>query len=205
MIDFWIWGALLVAMLAPFLARLVNAEIGAGAPSHGGARRGFAVFAIAFLMMYDGARYLVHARAIAMIDSRVYSGAAPLRVGAFPSAARLFRWRGMAETADVVSIQDVDLLGDFDPNTGRVFYKPEPSPAIEAARRAPVFQEFLRFSELPFWQVTPSGQAEGATEVDAMDLRFGDPQEPGFVATAIVDANQRVLRAWFQFGGPRPR
>jgi inner membrane protein len=204
-IDFWIWGVLLMAMLAPFLARLVNAEIGAGAPARGGARRGFAVFALAALIFYDGARYLIHARAVATLDSRVYSGAAPLRVAAFPSGASLFRWRGMAETADAVSIQEVDLLGEFDPNTGRVFYKPEPSPGLETARRTPVFQQFLRFSQLPFWQVTPAEQAEGATQVEAMDLRFGDPQEPGFVATAIVDANQHVLRAWFQFGGPRPR
>ena len=204
-IDFWIWGALLMAMLAPFLVHLVNAEIGAGAPARGGARRGFAVFALAFLAFYDGARYLMHARAIATLDSRVYAGVAPRLVAAFPSAASLFRWRGMAETPDIVSIQDVDLLGEFDPNTGHLFYKPEPSPALEAARRTPVFQEFLRFSQLPFWQLTPAGQAEGATRVDAIDLRFGDPLQPAFVATAIVDANQHVLRAWFQFGGPRPR
>jgi hypothetical protein len=38
-----------------------------------------------------------------------------------------------------------------------------------------------------------------------MDLRFGDPQQPGFVATVILDARQQVIREWFQFGRPRPR
>ena len=37
-IDFWIWGALLFAMCAPVLARLVNAEIGAATQAKGGAR-----------------------------------------------------------------------------------------------------------------------------------------------------------------------
>src|SRR5579863_4778789 len=72
-IDFWIWGVLLLSVLAPMLARLVNAEIGAGAKS--GAYRGFALFALAFLVLYDGGRSILHARAIATLDSRVYAGA----------------------------------------------------------------------------------------------------------------------------------
>jgi len=203
LIDFWIWGVLFLALLAPALVGLVNAEIGVSGA--GGARRGFAIFAITFLVVYDGARYLAHSRAVAILDSRIYSGAAPRRTAAFPSGASIFRWRGLAETADMYSIETVDLLGEFDPGTGHSFYKPELSPPIEAACRAPVFQTFLAFSQIPLWQLTPAEQPEGATRVEAMDLRFGDPQAPGFVATAIVDANQRVLRAWFEFGRARPR
>ena len=204
-IDFWIWGVLFISTCAPALARLVNAEIGAASHTRGGARRGFAVFALVFLMLYEGARSVAHARAVSTLESRVYSGAAPSRVAAFPGPVSLFEWRGIAETPDLVHIVSVNLLGDFDPATGRSFYKPEPSPAIEAARRTPVFEEFLRFSQYPFWQLTPSGQAAGETRVEAMDLRFGDPRTPAFVATAIVDANQRVMRAWFQFGRATPR
>jgi hypothetical protein len=122
-----------------------------------------------------------------------------------PGPVSLLQWRGITETPEMFSIVNVNLLGDFDPATGRSFYKPEPSPAIEAARRTPVFEEFLRFSQYPFWQITPSGQAEGETRVEAMDLRFGDPRAPAFVATAIVDANKQVIRAWFQFGKTTPR
>jgi inner membrane protein len=202
--DFWIWGVLLVAMFAPVLARLVNAEIGAGAQP-GGARRGFAIFALAFIALYDAGRCLAHARATAMLDARIYAGSAPRRVAAFPGPASIFRWRGVAETSDTFTIHEIDLLNDFDPSAGRVLYKPETTPALEAARRTPVFEEFLRFSQFPFWQLTPAEQVENATRVEALDLRFGDPQNPGFVATAIVDAHQRVLEAWFRFGGPRPR
>lgn len=203
-IDFWIWAALLVALLAPMLSRLVNAEIGAAGPAGGGARRGFAIFALSFLVLYDGARYVAHARAVEILDSRIYSGAAPRRVAAFPTENPL-RWTGLVETFDGFSFQDVDLLGEFDPNTGRMFYRPEPSPALEAAQRDPVFQQYLRFAQFPYWQLTPADDPEGATRVEAMDLRFGDPQSPGFVCTAIVDVHQRVLRAWFQFGRVRPR
>ena len=42
---------------------------------------------------------------------------------------------------------------------------------------------------------------EGATRVEAMDLRFGDPARPRFVVTAIVDQRLRVIRSWFAFGG----
>jgi inner membrane protein len=204
-IDFWIWGVLLFAIFAPLVARMVNAEIGAGNQTRGGARRGFAIFALVFLVLYEGARSVAHARAIAMLDSRIYSGSAARGVAAFPGPANLFRWRGLAETPELVSIQNLDLPGEFDPGAGRTYYKAEPSSALEAARLTPVFQEFLRFSQAPFWQVTPAEQAEGALRVEAMDLRFGDPQAPSFVATAIVDLHHHVLSAWFQFGAAGPR
>jgi inner membrane protein len=199
-IDFWIWGALLVAVFAPMLSRLVNSEIGATGPARGGAGRGFAIFAITFLVLYDGARYVQHARAVETLDSRIYSGAAPQHTAAFPTAS-ILHWRGLVETGDAFSFEDVNLLSEFDPTTGHLLYKPEPSPAIEAARRDPVFQQYLQFAQFPYWQLTPADSPEGATRVEAMDLRFGDPQSPGFVCTAIVDAQQRVVRAWFQFGG----
>jgi len=202
-IDFWIWGVLLVALLAPVLVRLVNSEIGAAGPPRGGARRGFAIFALIFLVFYDGARYFAHARAFETLDSRIYSGSAPRLVAAFPTAS-IFNWRGLVETGDAFRFEDVNLLGEFDP-TGRPFYKPDPSPALEAAQRNPVVRQFLQFAQFPYWQLTPADDPEGATRVEVMDLRFGEPQSPGFVSTAIVDSHQRVVRAWFQFGRVQPK
>jgi inner membrane protein len=204
-IDFWIWGVLLLAMFAPVLARLVNSEIGAAAQTKGGAQRGFAIFALAFLVLYDGGRYIAHSRAVAILESRVYSGSAPRRVAALAASLNPFQWRGVVETPESYEIEDVNLLGEFDPATGHTFFKPDPSPALDAARRSRVFQEFLRFSQYPFWQVSPAEQVNGGTRVEAMDLRFGDPQEPGFVATIILDGHQQVTREWFQFGRAQPR
>lgn len=204
-IDFWIWGALLLAMFAPVLARLVNAEIGAATQAKGGAQRGFAIFALALLLLYDGGRYIAHARAVDILESRIYAGSAPRRVAALAASANPFQWRGVVETPESYVIEDVNLLGEFAPAAGHTFFKPDPSPALDAARRTRVFQEFLRFSQYPLWQVSPAEQADGGTRVEAMDLRFGDPQELGFVATVILDAHQQVTREWFQFGRPQPR
>jgi inner membrane protein len=203
-IDFWIWGALLLAMFAPVLARLVNAEIGAATPSKGGAGRGFAIFALLFLVLYNGGRYVAHARAVSTLESRIYSGSAPRRVAALASSSNPFVWRGVVETPESYVIEDVNLLGEFDPAAGHTFFKPDPSPALEAAARTKVFHEFLRFSQYPLWQIMPAEQADGGTRVEAMDLRFGDPQKPAFVATVILNPHQQVIRQWFQFGRPQP-
>jgi inner membrane protein len=204
-IDFWIWGALLLAICAPVLARLVNAEIGAATQTKGGARRGFAIFALVFLVLYDSGRYIAHARAVATLESRIYSGSAPRRVAALPASPTPFHWRGLVETPESYVLEDVNLLGEFDPAAGHTFFKPDSSPALDAARRSTVLQEFLRFSQYPFWLLTPAEQADGGTRVEVKDLRFGDPQEPGFIATVILDARQQVIREWFQFGRAQPR
>jgi hypothetical protein len=37
------------------------------------------------------------------------------------------------------------------------------------------------------------------------DLRFGTPQDPGFVATATIDAQGRAGESSFTFGEPKSR
>jgi inner membrane protein len=202
--DLWIWVVLLVALLAPALARLVSSEIGA----RPGSGRGWAIAALSFLLLFACGRYLLHERALATLDSSLYEGTVPARVAAFPQSASPFRWSGLVETAGLYSVLDVDLLGGFDPTSGRVLYKPEPSaqeaPAAAAARRTEAFQVFLNFSQYPYWRFTPADRPEDAIRVDATDLRFGEPQHPRFVATAIVDSTGRVLQSGFAYA-PRER
>jgi hypothetical protein len=94
----------------------------------------------------------------------------------------------------------VNLAGEFDPSRATYFYKPEAGPALDAARRSPAVQEFLRFSQFPLWRVTPVAEPENGNMVEVFDLRFGDPQSPGFMASALVDSGNRVVRTSFQFG-----
>jgi len=204
-VDLWIWGALLLALAGPLLARLVNTEIGART-SHPG--RGFAIFALLFLLAYNGGRAVLHARAVAMLDSRIYAGAAPLRVAALPGLGSPLVWRGLAETRDFYLVQEFSLREEFDPSRGTALYKAEPGPAIAAANRTAVFRDFFNFSQFPLEQTTPAREPEGATRVEAMDMRFGTPAEPVFVATAIVSNRFEVLQSWFSFvssGTVRPR
>jgi inner membrane protein len=202
-IDLWIWAALLLGLLAPPLARLVGSEITSGTlrPRHYG--RAAAIFALLFVLLYNCGRGVLHARAAATLESRVYQDLPPLRVAAIPGVANPLRWRGVVETRDFFAITDVDLAGEFDPSRAAIYLKPEPDPALDAARRTATFQEFLRFSQFPLWRVLPVAEPENGKEVDVVDLRFGTPAAPGFMASAVLDAQLKVVRTSFQFGPGR--
>jgi inner membrane protein len=201
-IDVWIWAAILLALAAPLLSRLVSAEIGA---ARGPAARRFAIGALLFLLLYNCGHAVLHARAVAMLESRVYQGSPPLRVVALPDAVDPLSFRGLVETREFFSTLDVDLRSDFDPSAGSIFYKPAPAPALEAAARTATFRDFLRFAQYPYWRVQPAAEPEGGFTVEAMDLRFGNPRAPGFVAVAILTSRLEVLRSWFTFGAAKPR
>ncbi|MDQ2899261.1 MAG: metal-dependent hydrolase [Acidobacteriota bacterium] len=204
-VDLWIWAALLLSLLGPFVAKLVGSEIGAKprGPAYPG--RGFAIFALAFLLIYNYGRYLLHDRATATLDARIYNGAAPIGVAAFPGPASPLLWRGLTETRDAYYLFDLNLLQPFDPASGQVAMKAERTAAIEAANRTPAFREYLTFSQFPLWRALPAADIEGATRVEVMDLRFGSPASPGFVCTVILDKSLQVIRSWFQFGSASPR
>jgi inner membrane protein len=202
--DPWIWAIASLAILGPFIARLVGSEISSSAvkPRHYG--RGFAWFALVFLILYNFGRSALHDRAIATLDSRVYQGVSPSRVAAFPSS-NPWLWHGLVETPDFVAMVDVNLLQDFDPARATVFHKPDPDPALDAARTTRTFQEFLRFSQFPLWRVSPAPDLDNASLVELLDMRFGNPLAPGFMVSAVVNSKMQVLRTDFRWGMPRPR
>jgi len=145
--DPWAWSILLLGILGPFLSRLVGSEISSGTartPHYG---RGGAVFALVFLTLYDGGRAVLHARAVNILESRLYQGVAPQRVAASPSPSNPLRWKGIVETAGFYAVPYVNLLEDFDPTRSLILNKPEPDAAMDEARATPAFQEFLRFSQ----------------------------------------------------------
>jgi hypothetical protein len=84
-------------------------------------------------------------------------------------------------------------LSEFDPTNGAVIYKPEPSPALDAARQTFVVRKFLEFAQFPLWQVTPMAEPQGAQRVDVRDWRFP------FTASTIVDSSNRVLSSSFRY------
>jgi inner membrane protein len=203
-IDPWLWAVFLLCLLGPLLARLVSQEIGAP-NSRNSAGRGFAIFGLIFLALYNGGHAILHRRAVETLDARLYEGAEPQRVAALPDPFRPFLWHGLVETPGFYGLVDVNLLGEFDPGRTTILYKPEETPAIAAARRAPAIQDFLRFSQFPFWRVLPATEPENGTLVEVMDLRFGTPRHPAFVASAVLSARLEVLRSWFTFGQARPK
>ena len=198
--DLWIWAVFLLAIAAPFLGKLVGSEIASRnteQPLHG---RGFAWFALAFLLVYTCGRGVLHARAVSELEARIYRDASPVQVLAVPGFANPWRWRGVVETADFYAVEEVDLASEFDPTHAAIYPKPEPGPALESAARLPAFQEFLRFSQYPLWRVSPSPDLENGTTVELLDLRFGTPQAPEFVVMADLDDHLRAVASSFRFG-----
>ncbi|MBZ5729080.1 MAG: metal-dependent hydrolase [Acidobacteriia bacterium] len=204
-IDLWIWAALLLAIAGPFLGRLVGAEITSGAARERHYGRGFAIFALVFLLLYNCGRGLLHARAVAVLESRVYQEAAPVRVAALPDAASPLRWRGLVELPDSYVVAGVNLGSDFDPTRAQVFHKPEADPALDAAGRTAAFREFLAFSQFPLWRIRPVPEPENGRLVEILDLRFGTPLAPGFVVSALLNGKLEPLETTFRFGPVRPR
>lgn len=204
-VDPWIWAVAAVALAGPFLARLVGSEIASGGAKTRHHGRGAAVFALLAVMALDCGRLILHGRAVAMLEARVYQGGTPTRVAAFPNPFNPLRWRGVVEAADMYLIADLDVTSDFDPSRALPLFKPDADPALDAAARTSVFQEFLRFNQYPLWRVSPAPTLDGGKLVELFDLRFGTPSAPGFQATALVDARLRVVDATFRFGALRPR
>jgi inner membrane protein len=203
-VDLWIWAILALGIAAPFLGRLVGSEISSGAAKDRHHGRGFAWFALLAVLAYDTGRGVLHARVVAGLESHMVEGAVPLRVAAMPDPVNPFNWRGIVETSGAYVIQDVHLVRDPG-ERGTVFHKPEADPAMDIARRSPIFQDFLRFAQYPLWRVTPYPAVENAKLVEVFDMRFGTPLSPGFMARAVVDGRGQVSEPAFQFGSPRPR
>jgi inner membrane protein len=204
-VDVWIWSALFLSIAAPFLARLVGSEIGGGSGKPARHGRGAAWCALAFLLLYNCGRAVLHARAVAIVESRIYEGEAPLRVAALPNATNPWHWRAIIETSDFYAAQDVDLGAEYDPTHAAIFHKPDPDPAIEAARRDRTFSEFLEFSQYPLWRVSPAPEPENAKTVEVVDMRFGTPLAPGFMTGAIVNSRLHVIHTFYSFGRLWPR
>src|SRR5580692_3117791 len=194
-VDPWIWLAFLLAVCAPALAGLVSSEIGAKKSS--GAKQGWAWVALAFLLAYEGGRFAAHQRALAVMGARLYNGKPANRLSAIPNRWTPFQWRGVAEGEGYVVDVPVDLNTEFDPSEGRVEYA---SPPNEAALKTRPFEVFSKFNQLPFWKAKKL--SDGTTEVQLIDLRFGTPERPGFVATGVVEPSGVVEESRFGFGLP---
>jgi inner membrane protein len=200
-VDLAIWAILLLGVAAPALGRLVSSEIGA----RQGTGRGWATAVLLMLALYEGGRVVAHQRAVETLEARIYEGEAPIRVAALAQTPNPFAWKGVVETQASWIVFYMNLLDDFDPAAGQVYYKAAAHPAIEAAKKTREFGALLAFSTFLTWRVTPSGSAEGVWTVELIDLRFGTPSSPGLSAVAEVDTGGTARSAAVGFGRIQPR
>jgi inner membrane protein len=197
-IDPWIWLILLVALAAPALAGLVGSEISRKRTA--GPKQSWAWIALFLLTAYEGGRFIAHARVLAMMEAHLYGTETTPRFNAVPDRLSPLRWRGIVVASDFILNVPIDLAEDYNPANGRVDYSTKSSPAMDAVKTTPAFQVFGDFNQLPFWSVKPEGDF---IRVDLIDLRFGTPQRPSFMATALVTPQGMVEDSKFGMGLPR--
>jgi membrane-bound metal-dependent hydrolase YbcI (DUF457 family) len=158
-LDLWILGILLAGMLLPMLSGLVTEEI--GAKSKGPKGRVGASLALAMMILYIGARGVLHGNALAAMDSRNYHGEPPRRTAALAESISPFRWHGIVETENALHDVEVEVgpATSFDPESAITSYKPEASPVLDAVRNTAVARRFLQVARFPKASVekTPDG------------------------------------------------
>ncbi len=157
--DLWILGILLAGILLPGLSRLVTEEI--GAKSKGPRGKVGASLALTVMVLYVVLRSVLHGNALAVMESRTYRGESPRKVAAFAESGSPFRWHGIVETERALHNVEMDVgpAASFDPDSAITSYKPESSPALDAARDTTVARRFLQVARFPKATVekTPDG------------------------------------------------
>jgi inner membrane protein len=194
-VDLWVLPLLLVVILSPFFFRLISEEIGARKTSF----RPAAIAVLTILVLFGCVRLVLHQRVLAVLDSFVYKGREAVRFSAYPDSGSPFLWHAVMDTGDTLEEGDVHVFQEFDPTQTRTFYPPEPSPAIDAARRTEVVQAFLDFAVYPY---TYMERREDGYEVIFRDLRYEYGVlglRKGAVARVYLDQNMNVLKQQFSF------
>ena len=195
--DVIILAILAAGILLPMLFRLVGEEIGAQKRTKGVFS---AVFAFVLVFAYVGARCVLHDRAVTLINSRLYNGAPPIAVGAFPDSPSPFHWAGVIVTESNLLRAEVPIfIGTYDPFAARLFYKPEESRALDTARASSTANLFLSFARFPRAHVEHNDRGY---HIEITDMRFeiGTPPGRSMMAAIDVDENAHVTHEELTFG-----
>jgi inner membrane protein len=173
-VDPWIFVLLLAGALLPEFFRLVSSEIGAKNKTPRG--RNGALVALALMVLYVGARGVLHFNSLALLDARSYHGESPRRVAAFADTLSVFTWHGVVETQSYVCLAEVPAGSgeSFDAETATCLHKPEESPVLAAVQQSAVGQKFLSAARIPRAAVD---KTQDGYEVVIRDLRDVAEQE----------------------------
>jgi membrane-bound metal-dependent hydrolase YbcI (DUF457 family) len=198
--DLWILLILLAGVLLPQLLALVTEEIGAKSKAPRG--RIGAIVALLAAVIYVGGRAILHGNSVAMMEARTYRGELPRRVGAFAESDSPFHWRGIVETERAFRELDLNLApgSSFNPDAAVVYYKPESSAPLDAARATDSVRRLLATARFPKATVEKTNTGY---RVQIRDLAEQHEARSGPRVIAIVetDANAKVMSdelAWNQ-------
>jgi membrane-bound metal-dependent hydrolase YbcI (DUF457 family) len=190
-IDPWILTILLACIALPELFHLVSSEIGAKAKKPRGQTG--AIVGLALVLVYVGARATLHSNVIALMQSRTFHGETPRRASAFPEPLSPLTWHGVVETESALNEIDVETgsASNFDPDSSLRLFKPEPSPALEAARNTVAARRFLAAAQIPKASME---KTEAGYVVVLRDLRYAAAGETQHEIAALIelDLNNKV-------------
>jgi len=204
-IEPWLLTVLIACIALPELFRLVSDEIGARS-KHPRGQNGAAI-GLAIAALYIGLRALLHANAVAALETRTIAGETAHRAAAFPDSTSPFHWHGVVETQSALNVVLMRSMGGEVSYASGVttFHKPEPSPALTAAQSAEAAVEFLKVARFP--KATVEAESEGYS-VDIQDLKDqAGERSRAIFADINLDRNSRVVSSALQWqkdlGGPR--
>lgn len=179
-----LWALLLLAFVAPALLGLADSEIGAKKQKFRG--RGWAIFALAGMVVLWCLRWEMRSEAAALLDHTQVATALVKRVALEPYPINPFRWHAILETEDYYQFAEVNTrTGEIASDAQRdVLFKPQSTPATEVAKRTSLGQVYLDWGS---WAVVRDigpvavpGMAPPQlpigrhwTTVQFSDLRFG--------------------------------
>lgn len=204
--DLYIFALLLLAILLPKLSGLVTEEIGAKARGPRG--RVGALVGLVAIFLYVVTRAALHSSAVSTLDGRTYHGEAPRRVAAFPENASPFNWLGVVETERALNEIAVSFGpgSSFDPDAARVSYKPEPSPALDAALRTKSAKRFLaavRFPKASIVKTVEGYRVElhafpyGSVAASSRVMAVVDTNAAGTVLSDSLDWDPTAQQHWW--------
>ncbi len=194
-VDILLWVLLFLGLSLPRLFRLISEEMGAQRTR---ARWG-AVFALSSMLVLWGVRDLAHRHVLGLLDSYTYGQENSIQMGAFPSPINPFAWTGVVETDSAFHVLATNSFdSDIDVEHAIVYYKPETSPPLEAARKTHSALIFLDFARFPWPKVQ---ETDNGFYVTIEDLRYISltTHRRRFVVEVELDKNLRVLSESFSF------
>ena len=196
--------ALIAGLVFPSPFGLINQEI--GARSRGPQGRAGAIFALVCLVVVWGYRDFQHRRALNAMGALLYHGAVAVKLGAYPYMIDPFHWHGVVETEAFLQTVPVNsMTPEVDERSeAHIYYKPEETPVLEAAKSSYFGRVFLDWAVFPVTQTREVAGAfprifsavSGPAVRQSGDAQFGQARRMGAAGTRHAGAGRGNEVEW---------